>query len=109
MIANRLRSIKEFFTHKESRQQESCLHENDNPTPSRSFDEGSEHRGVDYSNQDKCFYLCYFWFIELCGVCFFQVTFQVRLNQLSIFSSILLAQVRRGVHQFSGRAGLAKN
>ena len=36
MSANRPRSIKEFFTRKESRQQESCLRENGNPTPSES-------------------------------------------------------------------------
>ena len=34
MSANRSRSIKDFFTCKESRQQESCLRENDNPNPS---------------------------------------------------------------------------
>ena len=34
MSANRSRSIKEFFARKESRQQESCLRENDNPTSS---------------------------------------------------------------------------
>ena len=53
MSANRPRSIKEFFTRKESRQQESCLRENDNPTPSVSSDEGSEGRGLDHSNQGR--------------------------------------------------------
>ena len=48
MSANCSRSIKESFIHKESHQQESCLRENDNPTPSESSDEGSERRGVDY-------------------------------------------------------------
>ena len=38
MSSNRSRSIKEFFTRKESRQQESCLRENDNPTPSGSYE-----------------------------------------------------------------------
>ena len=73
MSANRSLSIKEFFTRKESRQQESCLREKDNLTSSGSSDEGSERRGVDYSNQGKCFYLCCFWFIELYSVYFFQV------------------------------------
>ena len=73
MSANRSRSIKEFFTRNESRQQESCLQENDNPTPSGSYDEGSERRGVDYSSQGKRFYPCCFGFIELYRVYFFQV------------------------------------
>ena len=93
MSANRPRSIKEFFTHKESRQQESCLRENDNPTPCESSDEGSERRSVDYSSQGKRFHLCCFWFIQL--------EYFSQVNELtqpirSIFNSIiLLAPVKR--------------
>ena len=51
MSANRSHSIKEFFTRKESCQQEFCLRENDNPTPSGSS-ENSNNRKL-FSEIDK--------------------------------------------------------
>ena len=81
MRANRSRSIKEFFTCKES-QQKSCLQENDSPTRYASSDEETERRGLSNSNQGRCFYVCRFWFI-LYGI-FFQVnelTQQVAYSQ----------------------------
>lgn len=81
MKGNRSRSIKDFFTRKES-QRESCLQENDSLTFYASSDEETERRGLRNYNQGRQgFYVCRFWFI-LYGI-FFQVN---ELTQQVVYS-----------------------